>query len=109
MILSTSVYCCRLTETDDDVDYFHGDFSQALGQNKPQSSSSNQILESNESCGIATATPSPLIARGQETRAGKAYYIKTYFVKQVVPRILRVRKNRTAMTWLSKKITLLVA
>lgn len=62
----------KLATPDDDSDYFHGDFAQTVGssQNKPESSVSSQVSESNQACGIVTTRPSPLIANGQDTRPG---------------------------------------
>lgn len=57
---------------DDDSDYFHGDFQQIVDSqyNRLPAASSFQSNYVNRACGIVTETPSPLVARGQDTTQG---------------------------------------
>lgn len=67
----------KLSNSDDDPDFFHGDFAQTASsaQDRPQSSLTTQVPDANQACGVVTMAPRPLISKGHDTRPGILNYI----------------------------------
>lgn len=80
--------CCRetinqdinkLSNNEDDSDFFHGDFLEAISssENRQTSSTSSKDSQVNEDCGVVTIGANPLITNGQDTRPGNFLMLYT--------------------------------